>query len=350
MLKKCLFVLAGCLAVLSSVALAGELLINGAGATFPYPIYSKWFDTYSHVVGGVRFNYQSIGSGGGVKQITAQTVDFGASDGPMSDDELDKAPGKILHIPTVMGAVVVAYNVPGIASGLKLTGENIVDIFSGNITKWNDTKIAQNNPGISLPDQDIVTVHRSDGSGTTYIFTDYLSHVSLLGWKMKVGTGKSVKWPNGLGGKGNEGVAGTLTNTPGAVGYVELAYAKLNNLSYAFIQNRAGKFIEPSIAATTAAMKAAKVPSDFRMSIVDQQGEDAYPIAGLTWLLVYQKQKDEAKGKAMVHFLWWALHEGQSMAQDLGYAPLPPEVVDMVEKEIKRIKHGGKTLLDTIQR
>ncbi len=346
MLKKILLGLLVLSVAVGSAAMASELLINGAGATFPYPIYSKWFDVYSNRSGSVRFNYQSIGSGGGVKQIIAETVDFGASDGPMSDEEMDKAPARILHIPTVMGAVAVVYNLDNIASGLKLTEENVVDIFLGKITKWNDPKIAQNNPGIALPDQDIVTVHRSDGSGTTYIFTDYLSHVAL-GWKMSVGTGKSVKWPVGLGGKGNEGVAGTVKQTPGAIGYVELAYAQLNHLAYAFIQNRAGNFIEPSIEATTAAMADTKIPSDYRMSIVDQAGKDAYPISGLTWILVYRNQKDEAKGKAIVGFLWWALHEGQSMAKDLGYAPLPSNLVEMLEKTLNQIQYKGKPLLDT---
>ncbi len=334
-----------CAALISTGSFAAELLINGAGATFPYPIYSKWFDTYSHQKGGVRFNYQSIGSGGGVKQIIAQTVDFGASDGPMKDEEMEKASGRILHIPTVMGAVTLAYNVEGVGSGLKLTGENVVDIFLGKIKRWNDAKIAQNNPGVSLPDQEIVTVHRSDGSGTTDIFTNYLASVSL-GWKMQVGAGKSVKWPVGLGGKGNEGVAGTVKNTPGSIGYMELTYAKLNNLSYVHVQNKAGNFIEPSIESTSAAMKGAKIPSDYRMSIVNQPGQDAYPIAGLTWLLVYQKQKNEAKGKALVDFLWWAMHEGQTMTGELGYSPLPPEVVGMVEQTLAKISYNGKSILN----
>src|ERR1700726_4801219 len=277
-----------------SAAASAQMTINGAGATFPYPIYSKWFDEYAKVDPSVRFNYQSIGSGGGQKQILAQTVDFGASDGPMSDDNLSKAPGKLLHIPTVAGADVVTYNLDGNPT-LKLDAETIAGIFLGEIKKWNDPKIAGLNPGIKLPDQDIVVVHRSDGSGTTYIWTDYLSKISSE-WKQKVGTNTSVNWPTGLGGKGNEGVAGQIKQNPGAPGYVELIYAVQNKMPYADIKNAAGEFVKPSLGSISAAMATAQIPDDFRFSITNAPGKDAYPICGATWLLVYQEQKDATKG------------------------------------------------------
>src|SRR5437762_9187387 len=258
---KLSLIVGGYLAAAASTAVFGQMLINGAGATFPYPIYSKWFDEYAKVDPSVRFNYQSIGSGGGQKQILAQTVDFGASDGPMSDDNLAKAPGKILHIPTVAGADVVAYNLPG-SPALKLDADTIAGIFLGNVKKWNDAKIAASNPGVSLPDQEIVVVHRSDGSGTTYIWTDYLSKVSAE-WKRKVGTNTSVNWPAGIGGKGNEGVAGQVKQTPGAVGYVELIYALQNKMAYAEVKNSSGKFVKPSVESITAAMATAQIPEDF---------------------------------------------------------------------------------------
>jgi phosphate transport system substrate-binding protein len=318
-----------------SVAL-GQMTINGAGATFPYPIYSKWFDEYAKVDPSVRFNYQSIGSGGGQKQITAQTVDFGASDGPMSDENLAKAPGKILHIPTVAGADVVAYNLPG-NPALKFDAETIAGVFLGNIKKWNDPKIAATNPGTSLPNQEIVVVHRSDGSGTTYIWTDYLSKISPE-WKQKVGTNTSVNWPTGLGGKGNEGVAGQVKQTPGALGYVELIYAIQNKMPYGEVKNSAGKFVKPSLESITAAMATAQIPDDFRFSITNAPGEDSYPIAGATWLLVYEQQKDAAKGKKLVEFLKWALTKGESMVKDLDYAPLPDSLRDRVLKRVDEIK------------
>src|SRR5213593_2484235 len=270
--------LCAALAGLSATASA-QMLINGAGATFPYPIYSKWFDEYAKISQGVRFNYQSIGSGGGIRQITARTVDFGASDGPMNDDQLRKAPGDLLHIPTVLGAVVATYNLPG-HSKLRFTPDVLADIFLGKITKWNDARIAAANPGVSLPDQAILVVHRSDGSGTTYIWVDYLAKVTKA-WEQKIGVGTSVNWPVGLGGKGNEGVAGQIKNTPGALGYVELAYAIKNNLPAASIRNKAGRFVEPTIAGTTAAATAAwkSMPADFRVSLTNPPGEDAYPIA-----------------------------------------------------------------------
>jgi phosphate transport system substrate-binding protein len=320
----------------STTTCLAQLTINGAGATFPYPIYSKWFDEYAKVDPSVRFNYQSIGSGGGQKQIMAETVDFGASDGPMSDENLAKAPGKLFHIPTVAGADVVAYNLPGNPE-LKLDGDTIAGIFLGHIKKWNDPKLAALNPGISLPNQEIVVVHRSDGSGTTYIWTDYLSKVSPE-WKQKVGTNTSVNWPVGLGGKGNEGVAGQVKQTPGAIGYVELIYAVQNKMPFADVKNAAGVFIKPTLESITSALATAEIPDDFRFSITNAPGKDAYPIAGATWLLVYQQQKDATKGKKLVEFLRWAVKSGEGMAKDLQYAPLPESVQARVSKRIDEIK------------
>jgi phosphate transport system substrate-binding protein len=319
-----------------SATASAQLMINGAGATFPYPIYSKWFDEYAKVDPSVRFNYQSIGSGGGQKQILAQTVDFGASDGPMSDDNLAKAPGKLLHIPTVAGADVVAYNLPG-NPALKLDADAIAGIFLGQIKKWNDPKITALNPGTTLPDQELLVVHRSDGSGTTYIWTDYLSKISPE-WKTKVGTNTSVNWPTGIGGKGNEGVAGQIKQTPGALGYVELIYAVQNKMPYADVKNSAGNLVKPSLESVTAALATADIPDDFRFSITNAPGKDAYPIAGATWLLVYQRQKDANKGKKLVEFLKWALTDGEKMAKDLEYAPLPESVQQRVLQRIDEIK------------
>jgi len=319
-----------------SATASAQMMINGAGATFPYPIYSKWFDEYAKVDPSVRFNYQSIGSGGGQKQILAQTVDFGASDGPMSDDNLAKAPGKLLHIPTVAGADVVAYNLPG-NPALNLDADAIAGIFLGQIKKWNDPKIAALNAGVTLPDQEIVVVHRSDGSGTTYIWTDYLSKISPE-WKTKVGTNTSVNWPTGIGGKGNEGVAGQIKQTPGALGYVELIYAVQNKMPYADVKNAAGEFVKPSLESITAALATADIPDDFRFSITNAPGKNAYPISGATWLLVYQQQKDAAKGKKLVEFLKWAAKDGEKMAKDLQYAPLPESLQQRVLKRIDEIK------------
>jgi phosphate transport system substrate-binding protein len=316
--------------------LFAQLLINGAGATFPYPIYSKWFDQYAKVDPSVRFNYQSIGSGGGQKQILEQTVDFGASDGPMSDTNLAKASGKILHIPTVAGAVVVTYNLPGDLK-LKLDGSVIADIYLGKITRWDSPRIAALNPGVKLPGTDVVVVHRSDGSGTSYIFTDYLSSISK-DWEKAVGRNTSVKWPTGLGAKGNEGVAGQVKQLPGTIGYVELAYAHQNKLPSADIRNSSGNFITPSIASVTEALASAKVPDDFRFSMVNPPGAKAYPIAGATWLLVYERQTDPAKGKKLVEFLNWALAKGEGMASSLDYAPLPENLQSRVLERIKTIK------------
>lgn len=313
-----------------------QTFINGAGATFPYPIYSKWFDAYTKVDPSVRFNYQSIGSGGGQKQILSQTVDFGASDGPMSDDNLAKAPGKILHIPTVAGAVVVTYNLPG-SPKLKLDGPTIADLFSGKIKRWNDPRLAGLNPGVKLPNLDVIVTHRSDGSGTTYIFTDYLSSVSQ-DWARKTGKGTSVKWPTGLGAKGNEGVAGQVKQLEGTVGYVELAYAHQGKLPFADVKNATGNFITPSIQSVTDALANAKIPDDFRFSMVNPPGSNAYPIAGATWLLIYQQPKDPVKGKKMVEFLKWAMNEGQTMAPPLDYAPLPDNLRQRVLQQIAEIK------------
>jgi phosphate transport system substrate-binding protein len=340
MFRKLRTTLAALLAVCAIAgAASAETLIIGAGATFPYPIYSKWFSEYAKVDKSVKFNYQSIGSGGGIKQITAQTVDFGASDKFLTDEDLKAAPGKLIHIPTVMGAVVVTYNVPGVPTGLKLTAEDVSGIYLGKITMWNDPKIANDNPGVKLPAKPIIVVHRSDGSGTTAIFTDYLSNVSP-DWKAKVGMGASVKWPVGLGGKGNEGVAGQVKSTNCTIGYVELAYAFENKLPFATLKNRDGHFVVPSIKSTSAAAAGAAkhMPADYRISLVNQPGKDAYPIAGFTWLLVYEHQNDAAKGKKIVEFLNWELKHGQKMAAALLYAPLPDSVVKMVQKTIAGIK------------
>jgi phosphate transport system substrate-binding protein len=325
-------------------SVGGGADLTGAGATFPYPIYSKWFSDYATAT-GVKINYQSIGSGGGVRQISEETVDFGASDGPMSDEELAKAKGgPILHIPTVLGADVITYNVPGVTAVLKLTPSVIADIFMGRIKKWNDTRLATLNPGVKLPAQDILVVHRSDGSGTTYIFTDYLDKVSPA-WHTGVGKGKEVKWPVGLGGKGNEGVSGQVKQTPGAVGYVELAYAKQNNLPAALVRNKSGQYIAASVAAVTAAAAgvAQSLPAntDYRLSIVDAPGAQSYPISSFTWLLVYQHQKDAVKGKKLVDFLSWAMTEGEKTAPTLDYAPLPAEMVTSVKAKIATIDLAG---------
>jgi phosphate transport system substrate-binding protein len=315
--------------------------LTGAGATFPYPLYSKWFNEYATTT-GVKINYQSIGSGGGIRQLSEQTVDFGATDAPMSDAELAKAKGgAVLHIPTVLGAVVVTYNVPGLTQPLKLDGATIAAMFQGQITRWNDARIAALNPGVALPATDILVVHRSDGSGTSYVFTDYLAAVSPA-WAAKPGKGKEVQWPVGLGGKGNEGVAGQVKQTPGAIGYVELAYATQNSLATAAVGNAAGEFVAPSIASVTAAAAgaAAKLPptTDYRVSIVNAPGKGVYPISSFTWIIVYQKQQDAAKGKKLVDFLRWALNDGQAMAAPLDYAPLP-----------QAMRTGLATRLETIQ-
>ncbi len=318
--------------------LASPVLINGAGATFPYPIYSKWFSEYQKSHPNAEFNYQSIGSGGGIQQITAKTVDFGASDAPMSDDSLEKVYGTLLHIPTVLGAVVIAYNAP-IGSELKLDGTVIADIFLGKIKKWNDEAIAKLNPAIKLPNQDIFVAYRSDGSGTSYVFTDYLSKVSS-DWKKNVGTGKSVKWPVGLGAKGNEGVTGLIKQTPGTLGYVELNYAIGNNLAYASVVNKTGQLVKPSVASVSAAADGAlsTIPGDYRVSITNADGAESYPISSFTYLLIYKKQTDEIKGKALVDFLKWAMSDGQKIAPELYYAPLPASLISKINETIGEIK------------
>ncbi len=322
--------------------------LNGAGATFPYVIYSKWFDLYKQNT-GISINYQSIGSGGGIKQFTEGTVDFGASDGPMNDEQIATAQSKlgspVIHIPTVMGAVVLTYNVPGVGPNLKLTPAIIPDIFLGVITKWNDPRIAQVNPGVNLPDLPIIVVHRSDGSGTTYCFTDYLCKVSNF-WKDKAGKGTSVSWPAGLGAKGNEGVAGQVKQSSGSIGYVELAYAIQNGLGYATVQNKSGQWVVPTLESVTEEAKGSlkHIPDDLRASITDPDA-GGYPIGTMTWILVSQNQRDETKGKALVNFLWWAIHDGQGYCKDLYYAPLPKEVVELCAKKIKSITFNGHKLL-----
>jgi phosphate transport system substrate-binding protein len=326
-------------AVFAGTASAQSVDLTGAGATFPYPIYSKWFSDYAQNT-GVKINYQSIGSGGGIRQLSEQTVDFGASDGPMSDQELAGAKGgPVLHFPTVMGAVVITYNVPGVTRPLNLSGDLIADIFQGKITKWNDARIVAQNRGVSLPSSDILVVHRSDGSGTTYIFTDYLNTVSPS-WAGSLGKGKDIKWPVGLGGKGNEGVAGQVSQTPGSIGYVELAYAKQNKLPYANVRNADGRYVSPSIASVTAAAASMKLPknTDYRVSIVNAPGKDSYPISSMTWILVYQNQPDKVKGTKLVNFLRWAYKNGEKSAATLDYAPLPASMVATLQNRLKTIR------------
>jgi phosphate transport system substrate-binding protein len=319
-------------------ALAGPLLVNGAGATFPFPLYSKWFSEYGKLHPDLRFNYQSIGSGGGIQQITNGTVDFGASDAPMTDEELARAPS-VVHVPTVLGAVVVTYNAP--VAALRLTPETVAGIFLGRIQRWDDPALAAVNAGVKLPATPIAVVHRSDGSGTTAIFTDYLAKVSPE-WKEKVGAGKSVKWPAGLGAKGNEGVTGLVKQTPGAVGYVELAYATQNKLPMAELRNHDGAFVKPTIESTSAAAAGVAMPDDFRVSITDARGRDAWPMASFTYLLVPRDQKDAGKGKALLEFLWWAVHDGQRLAAPLDYAPLPAQIVEKVSARLRTLSVQGR--------
>ena len=303
------------------------LTINGAGATFPNPIYSKWFDEYGKAHPEVRVNYQSIGSGGGIKQLSAQTVFFGASDMPMTDEQLKAAPGPILHFPTVLGGVVPVYNLGNETPQLRFSGPLLASIYLGKVTKWNDPEIAKVNPGVKLPATDIAVVHRSDGSGTTFIFCDFLSKTSPE-WKQKVGASTAVQWPAGVGGKGNEGVSGLVKQTPGAIGYVELIYALQNKIPYGAVQNKSGAFVNASLDSVTAAAAGVTMPDDFRVSITDPVGKDAYPIASFTWMLLYQNPSDKPRAKMMVDFMKWALTDGQKETQALGYAPLPKGVVD----------------------
>jgi phosphate transport system substrate-binding protein len=329
--------------VLAASASAQNL--TGAGATFPYPLYSKWFDVY-HEKTGIQINYQSIGSGGGIQQVKAGTVDFGASDAALSNDRLKEMPRRVIHFPTVAGALAMAYNLQGFSGTLKLTPELITGIYMGTITVWNDPKIAAVNPGVTMPPAPILAIHRSDGSGTTNIFTTYLSLVSAK-WKELVGVNTSVSWPAGIGGKGNEGVAGLVRQTPGAIGYVELAYAKQNQLPVALVQNKAGKFVEPTLASTTAAVAAAAeaLARDVRAPIANAATPDAYPIAGLTYLLVYQDQKDPARARALANFIDWAIHDGQTLAEGLEYARLPEALVKVNEASLKKLTAGGKPLV-----
>ncbi|HTV75540.1 MAG TPA: phosphate ABC transporter substrate-binding protein PstS [Candidatus Baltobacteraceae bacterium] len=317
--------LVGSAVLLAAQTNAPAQTITGAGSTFDFPAFTKWFEAYAKIDPNVQFNYQSIGSGGGIKNLLNQTVDFGASDAPMTDEDLAAAPGKILHIPIVVGGEAIAYNLPGDPK-LKLDAGTVSGIYLGNITKWNDPKIAALNPGVNLPDLAIVVVHRSDGSGTTFIFTDYLSSVNPA-WANSVGKGKSVKWPTGIGGKGNEGVAGQVKQISGAIGYVELAYAKQNQMTYADLKNAAGNFVAPDLDTVSAAMATAKIPDDFRFSIVNAPGGQAYPISGASWVLVYQKPGNAVNGAKLVAFLKWAITDGQKITTALDYAPLPENVV-----------------------
>jgi len=320
----------------------GQMRLNGAGATFPNPIYSKWFSEYHKLHPDVEINYQSIGSGGGIRQVTEATVEFGASDMPMTDAQLKEAEAKlktkVLNLPTVLGAVVPAYNIPGVTEELKFTPQLLADIFLGKISNWSDPAISKVNAGVKLPNQEIVIVHRSDGSGTTFIWTDYLSKVSPE-WKAEVGANTSVKWPKGLGGKGNEGVAGSIRQLPGSIGYVELIYALQNKIPYGSVQNAAGAFMKASLESVTAAAASApKMPADFRVSITNSPGKDAYPISSFTWLLIPQQAKDPAKGKILADFLNWMVTDGQKMTESLSYAPLPENVAAKEKEVIKLVK------------
>jgi phosphate transport system substrate-binding protein len=339
-MKKLIINLFGGAAILAaSLNANAQTLLNGAGSSFDYPAFTKWFEAYGKVDGNVRFNYASIGSGGGQKQLLNQTVDFGASDAPMTDETLAKAPGKILHLPIVAGGVAIIYNLPGNPK-LKLDGDTIANIYLGNITKWNDAKIKALNPDVALPDMPIVPIHRSEGSGTSFIFTDYLSSVNKP-WANTVGKNTSVKWPAGigLGAKGSEGVAGQVKQIPGAIGYAELAYANQNKIPYADVKNAAGQFVSPTPDSVSAALATASIPDDFRFSMVNPPGEKAYPIAGASWVMVYEKQKKAENGKHLVAFLKWAIKDGQKISATLDYAPLPENVQKRVLKLIDTIKN-----------
>ena len=334
MIRKLAFFLLCALFALPAIA---QTTLTGAGATFPYPMYSKWFNDYHNLHSDIQINYQSIGSGGGIRQLQAGLVEFGASDGPMTDEQLADTKFKVLHIPTVLGAVVPAYNIPGVPGEVKFTPEVLAGIYLGKITNWNDKAIASVNPGVGFPNQEIIVVHRSDGSGTTYIFTDYLSKVSSE-WLSVAGKGTSVKWPKGIGGKGNEGVAGSIRELPGSIGYVELIYAVQNKISYGSVRNASGAFVKASLeGVTTAAASIKNMPADFRVSITNAPGKDAYPISSFTWLLVPVQSKDAAKGKIFFNFLNWMVTDGQKMAASLSYAPLPDSVAKKVQEAIKQV-------------
>ncbi len=330
---------------LSAAPAAAQVKLTGAGATFPNVIYQNWMLTYNQANPGVQLNYQSIGSGGGIRQFSDKTVDFGGTDAPMSDSAIAAIQGNVLHIPTVLGAVVITYNIPGVTKQLKFSPALIADIFLGKLTRWNDARITALNPGLGIPSMDILVVHRSDGSGTSYIFTDYLSKVSPE-WKDKVGKGTSVNWPVGLGGRGNEGVAATVNQTPGAVGYVELAYARSNRIPYGQLQNKSGNFINPTLEATTAAMAASMAAmgpnTDFRVSITDPDAPEAYPIASMTYLLLRKEYDDLAKAAALVKYVWWAESDGQAKAAPLGYAPLPTALRPWIADRLATITAGGQ--------
>ena len=329
----------GAVVLLVGGAAAQTIQINGAGATFPYPIYSKWFSEYNKLHSNIQINYQSVGSGAGIQQVIKQTVFFGATDGPMTEEQQQTAPGKILHFPTVLGAVVPVYNIPNVTAELKFSGPLLADIFLGKVTKWNDPAIAKLNAGVTLPATDITVAHRADGSGTTYIWVDYLSKVSPE-WKTKVGVNTSVKWPAGVGGRGNEGVASVVSQTPGAIGYVELIYALQTKTAHGMVQNMAGEFTKASVASVTAAAAAAagQMPADFRVSITNAPGKGVYPISSFTWLLLYENAKDKTQAKTMVDFLKWALADGQKFAPELGYAPLPEAVVKLELAALAKVK------------
>ena len=341
------------LLALATAPMAAQVKINGAGATFPNIIYQDWILKYNQVHTDVQFNYQSIGSGGGIRQFSDGTVDFGGSDAPMTDSAIAAIQGNVLHIPTVLGAIVVTYNLPGVSQQLKFTPEAIADIFLGKVTKWNRARLTSAYPGVSLPATDVVVVHRSDGSGTSYGFTDYLTKVSPE-WAQKVGKGTSVNWPVGLGGKGNEGVAATVGQTPGAVGYVELGYATANKMAFGEVKNNAGKTVAPTLEAVTAAAAGALgklgPTTDFRVSLTNPDGADAYPIATMTWLLLHKNYSDAAKAKALVQYVWWAETEGQSRAPELGYAPLPKQLRPWIEARLKSITADGKPVWTTAAR
>jgi len=328
--------------VLLALPVVGQTTLNGAGATFPYPMYSKWFSEYHKIHPDIEINYQSIGSGGGIRQVTEGTVEFGASDMPMTDEQLreaaDKLKTRVLNLPTVLGAVVPAYNIPGVTAELKFTPDLLAGIFLGKISNWNDPAISAVNPGVKFPNQGIVVVHRADGSGTTFVWTDYLSKVSP-DWKAQVGSNTSVKWPKGDGQKGNEGVSGLIRNVPGSIGYVELIYAVQNNILFGSVRNSAGVFLKASLEGVTAAAASApKMPEDFRVSITNAPGKDAYPISSFTWLLIPEQQKDAAKGKILADFLNWMVADGQKMTSALDYAPLPANVAAKEKETIKQVK------------
>jgi len=347
-LARSLAIAAGSLLVAASAWAQGTIRLNGAGATFPNPIYSKWVLEYHTAHPTVEINYQAIGSGGGIRQFTDHTVDFGASDGPMTDAQIQAVNGNVYHLPTVLGSVVPTYNIPGVTAQLRFNGDVLAGIWLGQITKWNDSRLTALNPGVALPDQDIVVAHRSDGSGTTYIWTDYLSKVSP-DWAQRVGKGTSVNWPVGLGGQGNPGVANIVKQTPGAIGYVELIYALQNQIGYGLVQNKSGNFIQASLQSTTDAAAAAAAAldanTDFRVSITDPDGPQAYPIASFTWLLVPKQMTDMAKARALLEFVWWAVHDGERFTTDLSYAPLPRHVVDLEEQCLKSITVDGHPVL-----